>query len=80
MTYRGIDLNEKIVFDSENIFDENIVYIEQRFKTMGEFRFVELLNPKLFPTYEKKKKIDRSVFNFRCMKNTYWILKDRNAS
>ena len=36
-----------------NILDELIVHFEQRFKTMGEFRFVELLNLKLFYDYEK---------------------------
>ena len=36
-----------------NIIDEVIVHVEQRFKTMGEFRFVELLNLELF--YANKK-------------------------
>ena len=45
----------KNLYDSvlNNILDEVIVCIEQRFKTMGKFRFVELLNPKFFKTYEK---------------------------
>lgn len=38
----------------DNILDEVIVHIEQRFKTLEEFKFVELLNPKLFHVYEKK--------------------------
>ena len=36
-----------------NILDEDIVHVEPGFKTMAEFRFVELLNPKLFHAYEK---------------------------
>ena len=36
-----------------NILDKVIVYVEQRFKTMGEFRFVELLNTKLYHFYKK---------------------------
>ena len=36
-----------------NILDEVIVHGEQRFKLMKEFRFVELLSPKLFHAYEK---------------------------
>uniref|UniRef100_A0A0L8G6U0 HAT C-terminal dimerisation domain-containing protein n=1 Tax=Octopus bimaculoides TaxID=37653 RepID=A0A0L8G6U0_OCTBM len=37
-----------------NILDEIIVHIEQRFKMIKEFKFVELLNLKLFHTYEKQ--------------------------
>ena len=37
-----------------NILDEVIVHVEQRFKTTEKFRFVELLNRKIFHTYEKK--------------------------
>ena len=47
----------------KNILNEVIVHIEQRFKTMGKFRFIELLNPKLFHTYEKKFS-NGSIFNF----------------
>ena len=36
-----------------NLFEGVIIYIEQRFKTWEEFTFVEMLNPKLFHTYEK---------------------------
>ena len=36
-----------------NILAEVIVHVEQRFKTMGEFRFIELLNLKLFHAYKK---------------------------
>ena len=38
-----------------NISDEVIVHVEQGFKTIGEFTFVELLNLKFFHIYEKKK-------------------------
>ena len=55
MTYSGIDLIKKLYNSILNIFDENIVHIEQRFKKMGEFRFVEL-NPKL--TKRKKNSIE----------------------
>ena len=37
----------------KNIFDEVIVHFEQRFKTMIELRFVELMNLQLFHTYQK---------------------------
>ncbi|CAI9719171.1 Hypothetical predicted protein [Octopus vulgaris] len=37
-----------------NVLDEIIVHVEQRLKTMEEFKFMELLNPKLFHTYEKQ--------------------------
>ena len=54
-TYRQIAIDEKFVISVlNNIVDEVIVRVEQRLKTMGEFRFVELLNPKLFHTYEKQ--------------------------
>ena len=46
-----------------NIFDEVIVHIEQRFKTTGEFSLVELLNQKLFHAYEKIKKIPMKAFS-----------------
>ena len=54
------DLNEKFVLlVLNNIVDKVIVRVEQRLKTMGEFRFVELLNPKLFHTYEKQFPMER---------------------
>ena len=50
-----------------NILDKVIVHVEQRFKTLGKFRFVEFLNPKLFSRLRKKKNSNGSVFNFGCM-------------
>ena len=43
--------------------DEIIVHVEQRFKTMREFRFVEFLNPKPFHAYEKKSFFSREEFS-----------------
>ena len=49
-----------------NILNEVILHIEQRFKTMREFRFVELLNPKFFHAYEKNFS-NGGVFTFGCI-------------
>ena len=49
-----------------NILDEIIVHVEPRFKEMGKFRFVELLNLKHFHGYEKIFS-NGSVFNFECI-------------
>ena len=62
----GPDLDEKFIsFDLNYILNEMTVHIEQRFKTMEEFRYVELLNLKLFLAYEKNP--DGNVLNFGCI-------------
>ena len=51
MPIQRIDLNDGFVlFDSEQ--HEVIVHIEQRYETMREFKYVELLNLKLLHTYK----------------------------
>ena len=61
-TYSWTDLEEKIFYYSilNNSLDKVIVHVDQRFKTMGRFRFVDLLNLKLFRTY--KKNFSKEVF------------------
>ena len=54
-----------------NILDEIIAYIEQKFKTIGGFRFIEFKNPKLFfHTYEKNFSIE--AFLSLDAENKYW--------
>ena len=72
-TYSQTDVDKKNLYHSilNNILDEVILYIEQRFKTMGDLRVVELLNLKLFHTY--KKKFQWKPFQFWMYIKTYWI-------
>lgn len=44
--HQGPEVVLRTLFNS--ILNEVIVYIEQRFKTMGDFRFIGLLNSKHF--------------------------------
>ena len=54
MTYNQADLTKNSNYSVlNNILDEDIVHDKQRFKTIGMFRFVELLNPKLFAAYKE---------------------------
>ena len=50
-----------------NILDEVIVHVEQVFKTMGKFRFAELLNLQLFHAYKK------NIFFFQWKHFQLWI-------
>ena len=51
-TARQIEMTNLYYLVLNNILDEDIIHVEQRFKTMGEFRFVELLNLKIFHNYK----------------------------
>ena len=54
-TYCRTDFDEKLYHSVlDNILSEIVVHVIQRFKKMGKFRFVGLLNPKHF-THMKKK-------------------------
>ena len=46
------------------ILNETIVHVVQRFKTMGEFRFIELLNLSHFYAYKK-------FFQWKCLQ--FWM-------
>ena len=64
--YSRIDLDDKfILFCSEQNFGWNYCSCWTKFKTMGEFRFVELFSPKIFNVYEKIS--EGSTFNFECI-------------
>ena len=59
-----------------NILDEIIVPIDQRFKPMGEFRFVDLLNPKPFQAHQNSFPVEAfptlDVYNMKCeLKSVY---------
>ena len=67
MTYGQIFMKNLNYSVLNSILDEVIVQVEQRFKTMREFRFIELLNPNFFSRLRKKIS-DGDVFNFGCIK------------
>ena len=49
-----LDFNKKLYcLVLKNTLEVVIVHNEQRFKIIGEIRFVELLNPKIFHAYKK---------------------------
>ena len=69
-SYGWTDFEEKVIlFSSEQHFGW-IAHVKQRFKTMGEFRFVEFLNPNLFYTNKK----------IRWKRFQLWIWKGWNPS
>ena len=65
MIYNLTDLDETNLYHSvlKNILNELIVPVEQKFKTTGEFSFVESLNLKIFHASEKTFS-DRTVSKF----------------
>ena len=62
-----------------NILDEVIVHIEQRFKTNGWVQICWLVKSKAFFTHTKKNS-DGSIFQFWMYIKTYWIWTDWNES
>ena len=52
---RVAEIKDLVVY---RILDEVIAPVEERFKTIGELRFIEQLNSKIFYTVGKKFQID----------------------
>ena len=73
MIYSRTDFDEKmknVCSILNNILDVVFFYVEQRFQTMGEFSFVEFLNPKLFRAFQRKH------FELWIYIKTFWIETD----